>query len=120
MATAATMPLMPPPTMRIFCLLLMVSPPFPLCSALDLLAAGIKEGHVHSHRLFVSSGRWLWERFAWGGRERLHHRVGHPKVAVPGSRALRGHPFDRLPVGDVVTVAAGVQFDAHATGLAKV
>src|SRR5919198_3975800 len=54
------------------------------------------------------------------GRERLHHRVGHRGVAVEDVRALCRRPLLRLPVGDVEAIAAGVDLEAEAAGLAEV
>ena len=45
---------------------------------------------------------------------------GIDDVAVEGVRALVGMPALRLPVGDVEAVAAGVDLDPHAAGLAEV
>ena len=55
-----------------------------------------------------------------GRRRGLHHRVRHRDVAVEGVRALVGMPALGLPVRDVEAIAAGVDLDPHAAGLAEV
>src|SRR5947209_7771873 len=75
---------------------------------------------IRVDKIGLTSRCWFWKRGSRCWWKRLGHRIWHGCVAIHGIRSLRGDPSHWLPVGYIVAIATGIEFDTHTAWLAEV